>query len=138
MEKELSLKHLAPYLPYGLIMKIDFPNKSEIGELKSLGLHPGTGNENRLTIFVKTSDIEARQIIFRNNGTNPICKPILFPLSYIHARGVYFNYGSAGGLVHAIIRKEISIGIFNVLVKEHWDVFNLIPAGLAIDKNTIT
>lgn len=154
---KLELKHLAPYLPYGL--KIEHPTmlvgKREISELKNLGQ---TNIEISHRLYVQISD----------------CKPILRPLSdlgkeisnqktFLHKIAIdlgllkddnfifefkFSDYGDYGNkdsfsiitprnynliqIPKKELPKSLSYQIFNQLVSEHFDVFGLIDKGLAI------
>ena len=78
----LQLEHLCGYLPYGLKMQIDWPNGNiSTGLLKSIGLHPGIGGEDLLTIFVEIEKDNSRQFIFRKNQKKYMVKPLVIPLS---------------------------------------------------------
>ena len=66
-----------------------------------------------------------------------IVKPILRPLSDLTE-----EYSNACNYSHKdfkweIINKNISVLVWDSLLKNHFDVFGLIDAGLAIDINTI-
>ena len=136
MEK-LELKHLAPYLPYRLILKGNFG-----------------------TVELTISNIE--QSLMSNNR-----KPILRPLSDLSELGTDFatehsinmiigendNYGKItlnhykGSLSIEVESDDYSNTEFvdlekiekirNELLKSHYDIFGLIEKGLAIDINTI-
>jgi|TARA_R110000822_G_C14912770_1_gene450409 hypothetical protein len=119
---KLELKHLAPYLPY---------------QVKSV--HYFKGHE-----LIKEIDC-ANVYGFVNGDT--LHKPILRPLSDLelfigiltngneqHSEDLtlYFNG------VHAIFMTMEKVEILrNFLLKNHFDVFGLIEAGLAIDINTL-
>ncbi len=110
MEK-LELKHLAPYLPYGL---------------KGLGKYPN-GDDNIREINI--SNVMA----YVDNDINS--KPILRPLSDLtNYKGIFHNW-------EYIINTELSCDItwyeWEALFEHHFDVFGLIEKGLAIDKNTL-
>ena len=195
----LELKHLAAYAAHELKMKIDFPNGSQIGKMLSVGLHPGTGNESLLTVFVELSPTDRRQIIYKKDASvKSICKPLLLPLSALNdeiyyngklitpfveiakieapnivaaqdrikdikpfVRGLSFNSSQQGvsyryedviveitRFKDCIFHKKVMSGnntwifsyfhnypaIMDLLYKYHFDVHNLIPAGLALDK----
>jgi hypothetical protein len=162
---KLELKHLAPYLPYSLMVK------------------------RMSQIYVLTSDIIARR---EKNGTLHLIKPILHPLSditkEIEVNGEKFvpmeilfslipshNYVDYVGplnhpsyqiddgwnhcISHGTGADELTFSftgnsfwlmvgynielldnqlqLFEKLFEWHFDVFNLIPEGLAIDINTL-
>ena len=125
---KLELKHLAPYLPYGLKVK----HESNITML--------------MTCERKQGDFLAIESVIHGYG-----KPILRPLSdltkEITHNGENFvpieeyhylrfeeisNYKSGGIWLNHIHFRE-----YNVLIELHFDVFGLIEKGLAIDINTL-
>ena len=158
---KLELKHLAPYLPYGLKCKW---NQSKPFELKGLQ-HGSDSVNNEMWIWKdKTYFI----------GYLYECKPILRPLSDLtedivignvkfipidilfekeHPRHLskryysetFYNYASVSHNGTAVNLK-VYLGkiieqnprwIFEYLLIWHFDVFGLIEKGLAIDINTI-
>ena len=96
MEK-LELKHLSPYLPYGL--RIDYGYTNPI-------------NNTRFNFKLNGTNISK---ILSFSEWKPILKPIDFKIEYE-------------------LRRWDS---FEKLFSEHYDVFGLIPKGLAIDINTL-
>ena len=119
---KLELKHLAGYLPY---------------ELKGF-------NQNKKIVYFTLSD--GRYLLDRN------FKPVLRPLSdltkenvvdmieYSDFESVYFN-SNPSDLI--FINTEDKIYLSDILknteflLKNHFDIYGLIDAGLAIDINTI-
>lgn len=125
---ELTIKELAPYLPYGLDLKINTPfgttdRKFEIDCGNDFNLHLSQCN----------------------------IKPILRPLSdltkEIEVDGEYFipsreyhylrfeeisSYKGGANVMNFIQVREQ-----NVLLELHFDIYGLIDAGLAIDINTL-
>ena len=146
---KLELKHLAPYLPYGL--KIEHPTfqsgKRKISELTS----------------IKSNSVETEHRVYCQIAN---CKPILRPLSdidkelsfdgkfgFIPSKRLsdeYLNFSYWGentigkGILnekHKMINLcfianeivgECPLAIYEQLLEWHFDVFGLIPAGLAI------
>ncbi len=133
MEK-LELKHLAPYLPYGL--KLQFIFKKE-------------------KIFLLSTYDEYKngeQTILIAQALNGYYKPILRPLSdltkEIEVNGEKFvpiDYYAFKNDINYIIEfqnkyshyKSVKYGIMEKLFEWHFDVFGLIEKGLAIDFNTL-
>ena len=135
---KLELKHIAPYLPYGL----KFRNGKEFDVV--------TGIDNNTVIS-----------LFRGHLTNftsiEEIKPILRPLSdltkEIEVNGIkyesvehYFEEIYYTQTFHkqvkSIIQDERWINhceyiLVEFLFEHHFDVFGLIPQGLAIDFNTL-
>ena len=133
MEK-LELKHLAPYLPYGL----KYWSKEHKAE-SILDCYKPESFDN----IMKTISMEA---ILRHPD---IYKPILRPLSdltkEIEVNGIKFTpqrtWGiSQGQLKTTLFYKDCGEMYFRhikLLFEFHFDVFGLIEKGLAIDINTI-
>ncbi|PHR23622.1 MAG: hypothetical protein COA36_16885 [Desulfotalea sp.] len=119
---ELELKHLAPYLPYGLRIK----NKTTTMPLSGYYL----------------DELEDPQF-----GFDDTYKPILRPLDLtkeIEVNGEKFvpiDYLNNNGWLldeFDLIRyNQLDYGVVTKLVEWHFDVFGLIPQGLAIDINTL-
>jgi len=126
---KLELKHLAPYLPYGLKCQLS-KHQIKYGETHSLvvnGLSIDDSGEVNIE-FLHNDDL------MFSNTINPV-KPILRPLADLTKLGsneTWWRDKIALGITSHLNYSEIE-----ELLKEHYDVFNLIPAGLAIDINTI-
>ena len=142
---ELEVKHLAPYLPYGLKLQYVVREKVEkTGVLQSIShrdfeTHPtrvsieGLYNEEHIWIF----------------------KPILRPLSDLnkeivikgekHQMWLLINGQKAldngkienmNGYQYSIL--ELSYNKIQTILNFHFDIFNLIEKGLAVDINTLS
>jgi hypothetical protein len=119
---KLELKHLAPYLPYGL--KGIFRNRKEVLKSCTIG-------------FIN------REILYGD------FKPILRPLSdlatnnevldllYKECQGIDENIDYWCEFKGDMTNTCISFRASQILFKHHFDVFGLIEKGLAIDINTI-
>lgn len=126
--KNLELKHIAPYLPYGL-KAADFLVK-QYGLTKPL-----------------ISDVESYNIRkFVDDGTNS--KIILKPLSDLEKckDGIiksllpndpkdYLN--KIDNVIKNGIKNDTDFGLVNWMYENHFDVYNLIPNGLAHDINSL-
>lgn len=135
---KLELKHLAPYLPYGL--KIQGQTHGEIAEMSSV-------NEGNVNIKGRGFQYGWWADIFD-------IKPILRPLSDLtkdeFTQGWYktcdcrtpHNINSAHLELTDLLREnlitEIPYILYQFLIENHFDVFGLIEAGLAIDMNKIS
>lgn len=122
---KLELKHLAPYLPYSLIFQHTIIDKT----LEMIGI------ENRPNLRVRLTDglyVCERETL----------KPILRPISDLDKEISFF-----GGIPFIPINRinmncyrwilvndfsEIKIETYNFLIEHHFDIFGLIPAGLAV------
>ena len=130
LDVKLQLKHVAPYLPYDL----KYEHKVSDNDFAIFTLEP-----------------------FRLNTFDFLrCKPILRPLEDLHkikddliiANDFYdkveislcgkgINYRGKGMLCDYYNTDQLPYNIIQVLFNYHYDVFGLIPKGLAIDINTI-
>ena len=136
---KLELKHLAPYLPYGLRFKY-----------------------SKESLPIEKMDVDAMKMLLAQYGSifkKVIHKPILRPLSDLtkqmeidglksiptfELERIYPEFGFA---VRGIATTDIDIlkieitsipyKMMEQLLKWHFDVFSLIDAGLAIDINTL-
>ena len=133
---KLELKHLAPYLPYGL--KYQLKGNFPIEKWK----------ENIIEEIQELTVDYVHKVL-----TWDTCKPILHPLSdfneeykiQIIEEDFYGDDGHMDHLVEVIEGKVYAPSIGLIITYEqmqklfewHFDVFNLIPEGLAIDINTI-
>jgi hypothetical protein len=116
---KLELKHLAPYLPYDVNIKIINTNRNyKVNTIKKLS------NQLFSDYFLKSATI---------------FKPILRPLSDLinsnvkdeHGEPIDYEYKSLSLIqLNAYYKIEL-------LFKNHFDVFGLIEKGLAIDVNTL-
>lgn len=110
---KIELKHLIPYLPYGL---------------KSAANASHFGLKTHLV-----SDIDTYNVMNFIKG-DTTAKPIMVPLSEMTLQiAKDCGYDSAGDFMIAIKKEEVPVKIWNDLLKNHWDVFGLIYVNLAID-----
>ena len=128
---KLELKHLAPYLPYGL----KYWSKEHKSE-SILDCYRPECFDNEM----KTISMEA---ILRHPD---IYKPILRPLSdiceFIEHKGeeMMLSLMGYGFPLHNLVSEEIlkmDYETLTLLFKLHFDVFGLIEKDLAIDINTL-
>jgi len=144
---KLELKHLSPYLPYGLKIrviaiygKINKPKKAEVTNELTVG---------NLWSFIGNSS-------FGHKKCTPILKPLrdirndnskeMLEFEYVDTDG-YFNCYLKDRLIttHDFFKldgtyyktTQMPYDFIEYLVSQHYDVFGLIPLGLAIDINTI-
>ncbi len=120
MEK-LELKHLAPYLPYGLKYFVDYTD----GDTEIVNLDGAFIDE-----------------LYLSNGLtcgyqSETSKPILRPLSDLTKNEFVDDLGKWYGDYQELDLDDIDYGIVKNYFKHHFDVFGLIEKGLAIDINTI-
>ena len=134
---ELELKHLAPYLPYGLKLRRTTKYKEQ----------EGTPYQND-TIEMSINLVD---VVVKNNSMNWDVKPILRPLSEVG--GDYAHYITIQTCFESVHPQSLNYVLFintedktylsdileatDHLFRNHFDVFGLIEKGLAIDINTI-
>lgn len=118
---KLELKHLAPYLPYQLKLLVErqgkFNNEANITQVEDW----------------KMQDLDAP---FSKRYRVVSCKPLLIPLSELK-NTIEFMPSSledwADGKLKCVIT-DLPYCILVILFERHFDVFDLIPAGLALNK----
>ena len=136
---ELELKHLAPYLPYKLKLQI-------AGEYIDDNEHEGLRTWRMAGIV--DNDILVHKQGYISNIENEIedCFPILRPLSDLNKEIQIGEFYTSFRLHLKRIYPSESISSntatwtwrsFEWLLERHFDVFGLIPGGLAIDINTL-
>ena len=114
---KLEIKYLAPYLPYGLNIK-DVKHGSIFEALNFI-----TTPHQDFSLFKGNLD----QLI-----NDEYLKPILFPLSeYYSEENGYGGYIAFRDFKYEVINKRISLKVYEDLLKNKFDVFGLIEAGLA-------
>jgi hypothetical protein len=135
--KKLEIKHLAPYLPYGL--KIQGQTHKSIETLFGL---------KGETVFVEYSQsLYAWADIF---DIKPILRPLSDLTKEIEHNGERFvpseRYNIDKDFLYEIDTNQEDIiyidvlemyNLFLILLEMHFDVFGLIDKGLAIDTNTL-
>lgn len=141
---KLELKHIAPYLPYGL------------KKLKT-----SKGNFTCDPDITKIEDVTISSIndLFKKRYHVKSCKPLLLPLSALTEpmedgsvpidifAQIYFGGSFSKNLeglkeefINNILYSPIGVVSFEIVEKLfawHFDVYGLIESGLAIDKRTI-
>lgn len=141
---KLELKHLAPYLPYGLKCEILNYKCDYVGDkydtIKGYYFYGDSPYFN----FKHGRDHAGK------NTTN--FKPILRPLSDLTQEDLIDDLGTTISHLDWVTNErehwikfysrehwlnDIPYVIYNYLIKNHFDVFGLIEKGLAIDINTL-
>lgn len=119
-ECKLELRHLAPYLPYGL--KMHNPKSGQTVTVIGLSNTPETGVN--IIIDLKNSGYKIGAF-----------KPILKPLSMLEN---HFNnyradiYSDFDYYIRCIRYGEMEFSEYDWFFQEHFDVFGLIDTGLAV------
>jgi hypothetical protein len=131
MTEKLELKHLSPYLPYGL--KLFYTHTKKIGQVSNI-YTIGEGYDN--------DDIKI-SIDYTDGEHIWMYKPILRPLSDLTEEieeGKPMFFPSHQLIKHIEQQQDIfncSYSEIDYLIRNHFDVFGLIEKGLAIDINKI-
>ena len=136
-----ELKYIIPYLNYRLNWDIseteyalkEKQSKNRLTECKLVGIN--TNDEFTPLCCITNIKVHNNGILFLYLETG---KPILSQLCDItdHIRRDC-GYDSIDEMIENIRSQEISTILWNDLLNNHWDVFDLIPKGLAIDINTV-
>jgi len=147
--EKLELKHLAPYLSYGLQCQIDFKftkyHPIPIIKVKGLSNAEIDKDIEEQIELVRDDDLDFRKL----DSVKPILRPLsdltkeiehnckkFVPVKELEARtntnDEYFEWDDTEALM-----KWITYDAMVLLFEWHFDVFELIPKGLAVDKNTL-
>lgn len=139
---KLELKHLAPYLPYGLNVEV-------FDGIKIMcGLNASAYKDSVDLKYWTTGDDGDGYYSQRPYGIE-ICKPLLYPLSYLtNDENTYKElYDKCGGIDENLdyicefsgdlTNTSLSFRAVQILTQKHYDIFGLIEQNLAIDKTTI-
>lgn len=142
---KLELKHLAPYLPYGLRYAFDNIGYWSVFGLTYTGEKYDFGTMLRLTNPDKSKNPIGVDWDDNINGLSAFVeldsvhhKPILRPMSEV-SDSLFEEIGFADeeDFIQSVLDGHILQINFNKLLSNHFDVFGLIPVGLAIDINTL-
>lgn len=117
---KLELKHLAPY-----------PEDLKIFDGTGYYNYKGFSYSNKKVFLSKENEFPKNKALFK-------CKLVLYPLSDLAKDKSQDAYQIRINLLE--LDDDVSIlsyQLFGYLLEKHYDVFELIPEGLAIDKNTL-
>ena len=135
---KLELKHLAPYLPYELQLLEEFEvNESKIRTLRGIDIDMVVTNLERFPYNQRITFSEIKPILRPLSDLTDeidIHGDKIFPCAWF---GLVPNEQHQQFLETKVIEGWMSYKEMTVLIKHHFDVFNLISEGLAIDINTI-
>ena len=123
--EKLELKHLAHYLPYGLkcTWGTEEPLLIDGYEIK--------GDELRLKCVIS----DKRNKPYYMMPLIEQCKPILRPLSGLR---MFVSFSVLDNLICVdVYTDKLTYIELSYLLQNHFDVFGLIPSGLAVDINTL-
>lgn len=140
----LDIKHVAPYLPYGLNF-LTHKHRIKYGQ-KTVVQSRGMSLDDDGTLVVEF--LYEDDLIFSNEMKS--CQPLLYPLSYL-SKEIEHNgeivepyellaYTERLQLVRADFNplSMLSYATVQKLIEFRFDVFGLIDQGLAIDVTTLT
>ncbi|AMR34158.1 hypothetical protein A0256_23255 [Mucilaginibacter sp. PAMC 26640] len=127
---KLELKHLSPYLPYGLKV---IPNEFLKHQTCVLGIQLDPLNIE----IVRYGEIRESKVALKN------IKPVLKPLSDLYntdgfslSKMISHGYHNSFWSKEKFSVKHVYYHDLLILLEHHFDVFGLIDSGLAIDVNT--
>jgi|TARA_B110000908_G_scaffold8145_1_gene10128 hypothetical protein len=134
---KLELEHLAPYLPYGL--KLFYTHTKKIGQISNIyTIGEGYDNDD-IKISVDCTDGEHIWMY------KPILRPlkemyqveeIMDEFSEYHLELFETSFFILGiGCTNRF--SHLNVDQYNMILKNHFDIFGLIEQGLAIDINTL-
>lgn len=128
-QKDLLLKDLCGRLPYGVKIQVN----DRVETLEGIGI---LDNVAEYGSFLSCDIEEIKPYLFPLSSMTEEQKEELF-YNYIH-NDIYFDdftdYFLAGELWHDICVSMTAIpALINWLMKNHFDIYGLIPKGLAID-----
>ena len=126
---KLELKHLAPYLPYGLNWYAEDNDSKEYEELPTVKI-----NLSDEIIEIGSIEVDIPDLPILDELT---VLPILRPMSDLVKNEFEEDLGKWIGEYQELHVDDIDYGIVKNYFKHHFDVFGLIEKGLAIDMNTI-
>lgn len=128
---KLELKHLSPYLPYGLNMAFIVREKIiKVGTLNNISINNSDTHPIRYSIDT-LNELEHEWMF----------KPILRPLSDLKQHECYtslsdnlrFNIDILGFPNYL----DLKVNDYNILLENHFDIYGLIEQNLAININTL-
>ena len=126
---KLELKHLAPYLPYGLKIK------------NAYGVHIMDSFVGSQNINYTINNVESKPILRPLSDLNKKkFKDIVFPVNHYSGERIEYDRNISVSMVQiqSLTNQSVTFyGTVEKLFELHFDVFGLIEKGLAIDINTI-
>ena len=140
MSEELELKHLAPYLPYGLDLVIQIYASGECQGTTKMDV---SNIETVLSMVNKQAENKAKFPILRplSDLTKEITVNVgvIVPMEFLERTAFNElltspNIELMGDLIGLM---DTEYWIVNALFQWHFDVFGLIKKGLAVDINTL-
>lgn len=140
---KLEIKHLAPYLPYGLTV-LSKPHLVTYGEQVPLEVNGIAYSDSSNPPDWQYEFIVNDELMFAMINEKKHFKPILRPLSDLTEdkfKNVIFKLQKVNNDVTMLFvdfdYKELSVWEYEFLLENHFDVFGLIEKDLAIDMNSL-
>ena len=129
----LEFKHIASYLPYNL--KVQWTLNHEKNTNLLVGIikyEPDNYFADGLTWFLEMEEDDIMPF-----GTHQ-CRPILKPLSCLTIEDAReHNYVDEGHLERSLLSGHASYDVWIHFAEKHYDVFDLISHGLAVNINDL-
>lgn len=136
MNSQITIEELAGYLPWGLKVKDEFS-----GVVMTLN---GLSCDNEEGIWLLGSKVLHRRLYTE-------IKPLVYPLSALtevskqkfeeRTDDGFINWFNSDILdfddIEILSLEHLPYGTINWLIRNHYDIFNWISRGLAIDKRTV-
>jgi len=135
---KLEIKHLAPYLPYGLkiepyqkVLSCGYLTKDEL----DISTFEDKNIEDIKPILRPLSDLTKE---IEHNGERFVPNEYFYKNWFIKIReDGHFSRDNGDGTCEGFSYKSAPYDLIEHLFEFHFDVFGLIDSGLAIDLNTI-
>jgi len=125
---KLTLEHLSVYFPYGLKVKCKMHKIFKSDRILEVD---GIQSIDGINLISLTESIKRYDVM--------LFKPVLKPLSYFediqeHPELDWYDIVSLRRLSRGNVKlNDVPYYMIAIMAKEHFDFFNLIPAGLAIN-----
>ncbi|MFT4170600.1 MAG: hypothetical protein QM653_15895 [Dysgonomonas sp.] len=147
MKNKLELKHIAPYLPYGLRAKHEDNTDTDLYEIIELNCKTHLCKVECLrSNLVFTDSIYSFNLLLKplsdlyKEIDGEIPADILFPKEYYSLIDFYEEHNRENQ-IQSFIKDGLNwcetYSFWEYLLSKHFDVFSLIDKGLAIDLNTV-
>ncbi len=138
---ELELKHLAPYLPYGL--KVTF--EADEYQHEVIGLSICSRGIEVISPFLDFGQANIKDVIPILRPLSDLWKGDLEHLTDHHSTDYFSDNKGLKDLITQSLNNSnlhhyiefLPFGLVQWLIENHYDIYNLIEKGLAIDMNTL-
>jgi hypothetical protein len=137
----LKLEQIAPYLPYGLKLFWKGSHPSNQNEKQISTLNPGSGDFNKIPDVLRGFNKHATvKLVLRpmSELTNDELRTAMWSIG--HSSHIDWTTTEREAVISRYGRKywikDIPYAVMEYLFKNHYDVFGLIDAGIAVDINS--